>query len=94
LTTEWFAAGVGVGSSGRLLGREERVLRSTRSHKAKKELVIIARSDEYHVVAGVKVLLASIGRGQTHVDTLVDATKNTMCDDIFHIQHYTLFGCV
>jgi hypothetical protein len=48
--------------------------------------------DEYHVVTGVKVLLASVGRGQAHVDTLVDTTKNTMCDHIFHVQHYTRKG--
>jgi hypothetical protein len=48
--------------------------------------------NEYHVVAGLEVLLAGVGRRETHVDTFVDTTENTMSDYIFHVLHYTPMG--
>jgi hypothetical protein len=48
--------------------------------------------DKYHVVAGEEVVLASVGRGQAHVDTLVDTAEDTMSDDIFHVKHNTPTG--
>jgi hypothetical protein len=50
--------------------------------------------DEYHVVAGLEVLLASVGRRETDIDTLVNATENTMCDYVFHVLHNTPIGGV
>ena len=51
-----------------------------------------AVGNEYYVVAGLEVLLASIGRGETHIDTFVDATKNTVSDHVFHVLHNTHVG--
>jgi hypothetical protein len=50
--------------------------------------------DENHVVAGLEVLLASVGRGQAHVDAFVDTTENTMSDYIFHVLHNTPIGSI
>jgi hypothetical protein len=45
--------------------------------------------DEYYMVAGLEVLLASVGRRETDVDTLVNATENTVSDHVFHVLHNT-----
>jgi hypothetical protein len=36
------------------------------------------------VIAGLKALLASVGRGKADVDTSVDAAKYSMSDYVFH----------
>jgi hypothetical protein len=50
--------------------------------------------DEYYMVAGLEVLLASVGRREAHVDAFVDTTENTMCDYVFHVLHNTPIGGV
>ena len=54
----------------------------------------IVRVDENNVVAGLEVLLASVGRGQAHVDAFVDAAKYPVSDYIFHVLHNTPIGGV
>jgi hypothetical protein len=46
-------------------------------------------SNEHHVIAGLEVVFPHIECGNTHVDTFVDATENTMSYYLFHVLHYT-----
>ena len=61
-------------------------------HKPEAELWPLSNED--YVVTGLEVLLASVVRRNTQVDAFVDATKNTVSDDIFHVLHYTPLGSV
>jgi hypothetical protein len=56
------------------------------ANKAEAEFrpVGIVHGDEYYMVTGLEGVLASVGRGETYVDTFVDTTKNTVSDYVFH----------